>query len=142
MSQFTVPARALLASERVGHLATTNPDGQPHVIPVCYACDDDRIYIALDAKPKRVAPERLQRVRNILARPQVAFVVDRYDEDWSRLAYVMVQGNAALLDVATDAHDLALPLLRDRYPQYRTMPIDLNPIIAITPSHVIHWQAS
>jgi PPOX class probable F420-dependent enzyme len=104
--------------------------------------DDQRIYIALDAKPKRVAPERLQRVRNIQQHPQVALVVDLYDEDWSRLAYVLVQGQAEIMDVDRIEHQQALWLLRYRYEQYRTMPLELHPVIAITPEHVVHWQAT
>jgi PPOX class probable F420-dependent enzyme len=140
--QLTVRARAFLEQQRVGHLATANGQGLPHVVPVCYALADQRIYIALDTKPKRVAPERLQRVRNIQQNPRVALVIDLYDEDWSRLAYVLIQGQAELLDVDCLEHQQALRQLRLRYEQYCTMPLELHPVIAITPEHLVHWQAT
>ena len=130
---------AFLQAQRVGHLATADAQGQPHVIPVCYACDASAIYIALDAKPKRVAPQQLKRVRNILENPQAALVVDRYDEDWSRLAYVFVRGTADLILSPSEEHDHAVALLRARYTQYRTMPIDQQPVIRIRPQRVTAW---
>ncbi len=85
-----------IQSQRVAHLATASADGRPHVVPVCFAYLDGHIYIAIDEKPKRSL--RLKRLRNIEANPQVAIVLDRYDEDWSRLAWVLVQGTAVVLD--------------------------------------------
>ena len=83
-------------SQRVAHLATADANGRPHVVPVCFAYLNRRIYIAIDEKPKRSL--RLKRLRNIEENPRVALVLDRYDEDWSRLAWVLVQGTAAVLD--------------------------------------------
>ena len=135
---------AFIQSQRVGRLATADAAGSPHVIPVCFACDGASIYIALDAKPKRVAPRQLKRIRNILENPKVALVLDRYSEDWSELAYVMIRGEATLIEPEEDEHAAAIHLLRDRYPQYRTMPIHEQPIIAIRPTSVVGWgsQAS
>ena len=132
---------AFLNAQRVGRLATADRDGHPHVVPVCYACNGVSLYIALDAKPKRVAPERLKRVRNILDNPHVALVIDRYSEDWSELAYLLVRGNASLLPPGNAEHAGAITLLRDRYPQYRAMPIEDQPVIAIRPSSIISWSA-
>src|SRR5579883_3174839 len=84
----------LLRRSRVGHLATADARGRPHVVPVCFAFDGRRIVTALDEKPKRVGPRRLRRVRNIRVNPHVAFIVDRYDEDWRRLRFVLVLGVA------------------------------------------------
>src|SRR5215213_8113366 len=83
MVAFTANQLAFLQAQRVGRLATATSDAAPHVIPVCYACDGTSLYIALDAKPKRVAPERLRRIRNILENPRVALLIDRYSDDWS-----------------------------------------------------------
>jgi len=141
MSQLTTDQLAFLASQRAGRLATADPSGAPHAIPVCYACDGARLYIALDAKPKRVAPSQLKRVRNILANPQVALLVDRYSDDWSELAYLLIQGSASLLEPADPAHAAAVALLRARYPQYRAMPIEQQPAIAIAPSRIVAWGA-
>lgn len=132
---------AFLDAQRAGRLATADRQGMPHVIPVCYACDGSSLYIALDEKPKRVAPERLKRVRNLLENSQVALVVDRYDDDWSRLAYVMVQGQAELLEPGHLDHGQALTLLRARYPQYRSMALEARPVVAIRPSNIVAWGA-
>jgi PPOX class probable F420-dependent enzyme len=130
---------AFLDTQRAGRLATATPDGAPHVIPVCYACDGASLYIALDAKPKRVAPERLRRVRNILDNPRVALVIDRYSDDWSELAYLLIQGTAALVQPGEPEHVIALDLLRKRYVQYQSMPIEQHPVIAIRPTKVVGW---
>ena len=138
-SVLTPEQRAFLNMERVGHLATADSVGQPHVVPVCYAVGEAALYIALDAKPKRVGWQHLKRVRNLLVNPQVALVIDRYRDDWQHLAYLLIRGTAALLppDMAEQPH--AVALLRMRYPQYRTMPIDMQPVIAIRPHAVITW---
>src|SRR5262245_48099192 len=141
MPPFTPDQLAFLHAQRVGRLATADRAGHPHVIPVCYACDETSLYIALDAKPKRVAPERLRRVRNILENPQVALVIDHYSDDWSALAYVLIQGMAALLPPGNAEHASAVALLRGRYPQYGTMPIEEQPVIAIRPTAVVGWGA-
>jgi PPOX class probable F420-dependent enzyme len=136
------PAQAAFAEvQRVGHLATAERAGQPHVVPVCYAYAAGSFYIALDAKPKRVASERLKRVRNILDNPQVALVIDRYAEDWSALAYLLARGAAALLPPGDAEHARAVELLRARYPQYRAMPIDEQPAIVIRVESVVAWGA-
>jgi len=141
MPLFTPDQLAFLHTQRVGRLATADRAGRPHVIPVCYACDRATIYIALDAKPKRVAPQRLRRVRNILENPQVALVIDRYRDDWSVLAYVLIQGTATLLPPTDAEHTSAVALLRARYPQYGAMPIEEQPVIAIRPTAVVGWGA-
>src|SRR2546430_1473642 len=92
-----------------------------------------------DEKPKRVAGSKLRRVRNIQARPEVALVIDQYDDDWSHLGYVLVQGRAQLLPPEDTTHAHALALLRERYSQYRTMALEKYPVIVITPHHVTSW---
>jgi coenzyme F420-0:L-glutamate ligase / coenzyme F420-1:gamma-L-glutamate ligase len=130
-----------LASARVAHLATADAEWRPHVVPVCFVSHAEHIYIALDEKPKSVAPSRLKRVRNILANPQVSLVVDHYGEDWMRLSYLLISGTAALADPGTDRHAGAIPLLREKYSQYRSMAIDQQPVIAITITATHSWQA-
>ena len=134
-----------LSGAPVGRLSTASKAGAPHVIPVCFALDsgDDgaAIYIVLDGKPKRVALTRLRRVRNILENPQVALVVDHYEADWTRLWYTLVTGAAELLaDEEDDQRRRAIHLLREKYPQYREMDIDENPVIKITPRRVVAWS--
>ena len=96
MASWTAEARQFLEAHRVGHLATAGADGAPHVIPVCYALDDEAVYFVADEKPKRRPARELLRLRNLRANPRAALVVDDYDEDWTRLAYVLVRGR--LLD--------------------------------------------
>jgi coenzyme F420-0:L-glutamate ligase/coenzyme F420-1:gamma-L-glutamate ligase len=138
--------QAFLDRCRVAHLATADRAGTPHVIPICFACDwappegaaGWHIYSVIDAKPKCVVPLRLKRVRNVLENPQVALVADRYDEDWSRLGYVLVTGTATVITEGP-AHARALALLRDKYPQYRTMDLERAPVLQITPCRWVSW---
>lgn len=141
MLNLTPEQIAFIDAQRVGRLATAGADGQPHVVPVCYARDGASFYIALDAKPKRVPPARLKRVRNLLANPRAALVIDRYDEDWSALAYVLVRGRAALLAPEEDEQRRAVALLRGRYPQYRAMPIHEQPMIVLRAEAAVAWGA-
>jgi len=130
---------AFIQAQRVGRLATSDAEGRPHVVPVCYAFDGSRFYTPLDEKPKRVADRSLQRVRNIEVRPDVALLVDRYDDDWSHLGYVLVHGHASLIGPENPAHAGALAQLRRRYPQYRAMALETRPVIAIDPDSVTSW---
>ncbi len=130
-----------LSEARVGHLATADESGVPHVIPVCFAVDGDHIYSVLDQKPKRTGLTRLRRVRNILSNPQATLVADHYEEDWSRLWYVMISGRAELL-LEGEERSAAILVLRAKYPQYRDMDIDENPVIKITVERVIAWGGS
>ena len=132
---------SFLVRQRVARLATADSSGRPHAVPVCFACAPPSIYIALDEKPKDVPVTRLKRVRNILENPDVVLVADRYAEDWSLLAFVMVRGRAELLDPGTEEHAAAVRLLRGKYHQYETMRIEENPVIAIRPEKAASWGA-
>jgi len=129
--------RRFLEASRVGHLATADAAGAPHLIPVCYAADDDTLYITVDEKPKR-RDIPLKRVRNILDNPQAAFVVDRYDEDWSRLGWVMLRGPAEILDSGPE-HDRAQALIAARHPQLKRMRIAELPVIALRIARATDW---
>lgn len=130
--------RAFIAAHRVGHLATADETGSPHVVPVCYAFDGRRIYTAIDRKPKRRPARGLKRVLNVLANPSVALAIDDYSEDWACLAYVLVQGSAELLEDG-DERAAAESLLREKYPQYRDLLDSGCPVIAITPRTTVSW---
>src|SRR5215471_687444 len=130
---------AFVHGQRVGRLATADADGHPHVVPVCYAFDGVRFYTPLDEKPKRVAGNELRRMRNIEARHEATLLVDQYDDDWSRLGYVLVHGHADVLMPEDAGHAHALTLLRERYHQYLTMALETHPVIVITPDHVVSW---
>lgn len=131
--------REFLEAQRVGRLATVDADGMPHVVPVCYALVDGALYVVLDEKPKRVAARALKRVRNILANPRAALVVDHYeDADWSRLGWVMARGQATIIETGEE-HAAALRALRRRYPQYRSMELDQSPMIALRIEKLTSW---
>ena len=130
---------AFVHAQRVARLATSDTDGHPHIVPVCYAFDGERFYTPLDEKPKRVDVSELRRVRNIEARHEASLLIDQYDDDWSRLGYVLVHGRADLLSPQDPAHAHALVLLRERYFQYRSMELETRQVIAITPDHVTSW---
>ena len=130
-----------LTEARVGRLATTDEEGHPHIIPVCYVYDGQAFYTALDTKPKLVAPERLARVRHIQAQPTVALLIDEYQEDWRQLWYVLIRGTAALLS-ETDRGEQAKArrLLKAKYPSYDAglLP-DGALIIRILPTRITSW---
>ena len=131
--------RRFLEAQRVAHLATADAHGRPHVVPVCFAVSRNRIYITIDDKPKRTDSASLKRLRNIAENPAVALVADRYDdEDWSRLGWVMVRGNAEILGTGSE-HAAAQQLLRNRYPQMEAMALEKHPVIAIRIDRVTSW---
>ncbi|MGH7095308.1 MAG: TIGR03668 family PPOX class F420-dependent oxidoreductase [Stellaceae bacterium] len=129
--------RRFLVHQRVGHLATADRAGAPHVVPVCYALGDGTLYIAIDQKPKR-RDVPLKRERNIAENPNAAFVVDCYDEDWTRLGWVMLRGPVELL-AEGDEYDRAQALCRARYPQLRAMDLYGLPVIALRIRRVASW---
>jgi PPOX class probable F420-dependent enzyme len=129
--------RSFLSRRRVGHLATADRTGAPHVVPVCFAMDADALYITIDEKPKR-ADAPLKRLRNIAENPTVAVVVDRYDDDWTRLGWVMLRGRAEIL-TGGEEHSRAQAALRERYPQLNEMEIASLPVIALRIERVTSW---
>ena len=147
MPSLTESQARFLADARVARLATADANGRPHVIPVCFTYADlgyggDAVYIVLDQKPKTTEFTRLRRVRNILANPQASLVVDHYDEDWQSLRYILVSCRADLLN--GDEHEAAraVALLREKYPQYREMALDGNPVIKLAPLRYTAWSYS
>lgn len=135
---FTPSQRQFLDASRVAHLATADARGVPHLVPVCFAIEAASLYITVDEKPKR-RDVRLKRLRNIAENPAVAVTIDRWDEDWNRLAWIMLRGRAEIMPDG-DEHDRAQVLLRDRYPQYRAMDLAPLPVIAVRITRVLHWN--
>ena len=132
--------RRFIESHRVARLATADAEGAPHVVPICYVYDGERIYSALDLKPKRVSDRQLKRVRNILANPRVSLVIDDYSEDWDRLAYVLVRGRARVVEDVEESRE-AEDLLRAKYPQYSRLLEQDCTILCLTPDRVVSWGA-
>jgi PPOX class probable F420-dependent enzyme len=125
--------RERVRDARVGRLATVGSDGRPHLVPICFALEGDVLYSAVDEKPKR--SKRLQRLENIRNRPAVAVLVDHYDEDWTRLWWVRLDGAAKVLDAGSERKH-ALALLSEKYEQYREQ-LPTGPVIAV---RVERWR--
>ena len=136
----TTKVKGFVRSARVARLATGDRNGRPHVIPICYAFDGKALYSPIDEKPKKISPLKLKRIKNIRANSRVAVVIDHYDENWKKLAYVLITGRATIL-LAGQKHKKAALLLRRKYPQYRRMAIDQRPMIRIVPTRVTSWGA-
>jgi len=129
--------QAFVLHQEVAHLATADARGIPHVIPVCFAISGNMLYITIDDKPKTTFTA-LKRLRNIAENPAVAVVVDRYDEDWARLGWVMLRGRAEIHTGGTE-HQHAQALLRTRYPQLAKMDIARCPVIAVRIERTTSW---
>ena len=123
----SVAFRERVEGMRVARLATVRPDGRPHIVPICFVLAEGVLYTAVDQKPKRAS--RLVRLENVEANPRVAVLVDHYDDDWSRLWWVRLDGRARVLSDGSERRR-AVELLADRYPQYaRERPS--GPVIAV-----------
>ena len=134
----TEDAQARFAAQRAVRLATAGQDGQPHLVPITFAVDGDRIYTAVDHKPKTTP--NLRRLQNIAGNPRVALLADHYTDDWAGLWWVRVDGRASIV---TDqaAMQPYLDLLAGRYEQYRqTRPA--GPVIVIEADRWTGWSGS
>jgi PPOX class probable F420-dependent enzyme len=126
-----------IAAARVARLATVDPDGRPHLVPIVFELDGDTLYSAVDRKRKRSS--KLRRIENARARPDVTILVDHYDEDWSGLWWIRLRGRARVLDEG-DERERALALLAEKYPQYQTEPPE-GPVLAVDVSEIRDWSA-
>ena len=133
----SVLERRFLLDRRVAHLATADLRARPHVVPVCFVIAESTLYITVDEKPKQHAGT-LKRLRNIAENAAVSVVVDRYEEDWRLLGWVMLRGQACILTQGSE-HDEAQAMLRSRYPQLQQMDISRHPVIAIRVETVRSW---
>jgi PPOX class probable F420-dependent enzyme len=123
----TAEMRKRVQAAPVARLATLDEEGRPHLVPICFALDGETLYSAVDEKPKR--SKRLKRLENIRRHPKVTVLVDHYEEDWSRLWWVRLDGTARVLDEGTE-REHALELLGAKYQQYRTE-LPTGPVIAV-----------
>ena len=142
--------RRFLDGERRGILATTAPDGRARLVPVCYVLSDrvnsigrPLIYTPIDEKPKRTDnPHDVASVRDLLVLPELSLIVDRWDEDWTRLAWLRLYGSGELLEPQPherEEHAAAIAALRHRYPQYATHDLESRPIIRVAVQRVVSW---
>ena len=150
MALLTAEQRDLLHRSRRAVLGTTSPRGRSRLVPVAYAVvesgSDLIVYSALDEKPKTVSdPHELARVRDIRARPLVSLLVDEWQEDWTALKWLRLDGTASLLEpAATNSaeHDSAVAALRARYPQYASHALEKRPILRVRVERVTGWSAA
>lgn len=129
--------RSRVAEARNARLATVDAGGQPHLVPVVFVVDGDSLWIPIDHKPK--STRDLKRLRNIAAQPKVSVLVDHYDEDWTRLWWVRLDGQARVVDGA--GRDRSIGLLTAKYPQYRKKVPD-GPVIDIAVDTWRGWAAT
>ena len=139
LDELPIWARALVDEARVGHLGILDDRGRPRVLPVTFALLGGAVWSAVDHKPKRRPGERLARVRWLRERPESTLTIDRYDDDWTRLAWVQLIGTTDVVDVA--GNDGVLGALVARYPQYRDRP-PRGPLLRLTPERTVCWSAS
>ena len=130
----------IIEQGRVAHLATVDNSGQPHVVPIVYVFDGERIYTPIDEKPKRVEAYELQRVQNIEVNPKVAVIIDHYERDWKQLAWVQLRGKASLTTQGIE-YEEGLALLVTKYEQYQDMLLRGRPLIVIQVETVTSWRA-
>jgi PPOX class probable F420-dependent enzyme len=148
----TAAQRAFVAAERRAILATTSPDGRSRLVPVCFWLSPDVdsrrrpiLYTPIDQKPKESPdPRDLARVRDILVLPEVTMLVDRWDEDWSRLAWLRAYGVGEMLEPQPheiEEHRRVVAELRRKYPQYLEHELEARPIIKVAIDRVVAWGA-
>lgn len=138
----TDPERSFLVAARQAVLATLAPDGRPRLVPICFVLDEVRLvlYTPLDDKPKRDDdPLTLARVRDIRADPRVTVLVDRWEEDWTRLAWLRLHGRATLLEPGAPEHAGVVTALRAKYGQYATHRLGIRPLIRIELERAASW---
>lgn len=124
----------------MARLATADQYARPHVVPIVFAYEHPHLYTPIDRKPKRVDDwHRLRRVQNVETNGRASVVIDVWDEDWSKLRYVLLEGTADVLESGPE-RDRAIALLEAKYPQYRTLPLADAPVIRVTVERRIEWQ--
>lgn len=144
--------RRFLESRRTAILGTTDERGRPRLVPICFvlAFRDDLLgrpvlHSPIDEKPKSDPdPHKLQRVQDLHARPEVTLLVERWDEDWTQLAWLRLYGRGELLEPAARTaaeHGAAVRALRAKYPQYRDHALERRPIIRLTIDEARSWGA-
>jgi PPOX class probable F420-dependent enzyme len=139
---------------RTAVLVTMGPDGRPRPVPICAVAAEDgespmglRIHTPIDEKPKSTDdPLALARVRDIAAQPDVVVLIDHWDEDWTRLWWIRIDGRAVILrpddDAAGAERIAAIAALRTKYPQYAGHDLEARPIIRIVGLRASSWAAA
>jgi PPOX class probable F420-dependent enzyme len=143
LSSVPVSLQAKMRESRVARLTTIGERRVLHAVPVCFVCHRGAFYSPIDRKPKNVAPEKLARLRNIAATPQVALLIDHYEEDWTKLWFILIRGKATQVpSSARRERTAAIRALKKKYPQYAAgMLADDALLLRIIPRRASHWQS-
>ena len=137
--------KTIIDKATVARLATVDSECKPHLIPVVFVFDNDCFFIPIDEKTKRSKPENLKRVKNIRQNPNVALLIDEYNEDWTKLHFIMIQGKASIIGgKELEQNEQVLlqkehKLLSGKYVQYQKISIG-EYVIKIVPQKVITWK--
>ena len=132
--------RKFITRHRLAHLATIDEYSKPHVVPIVYAFDSNKLFTPIDDKPKSVKPKQLQRVRNIKLNEYVSVIIDDYSENWTKLAWVQIRGRAEILSDG-DEYEIGIKLLTEKYQQYQNIRLN-NLLIIIYLEKVLSWRAA
>jgi PPOX class probable F420-dependent enzyme len=131
-------ARQRFAAAPIARLATVTPGGQPHIVPIVFVLEGNRICSIVDTKPK--ASTSLARLRNIEANPQVSLLVDAYSDDWERLWWVRADGRATVV-ADGPVRERAITLLRAKYPQYLDAQLKFGLATIVDVERWVGWTA-
>jgi PPOX class probable F420-dependent enzyme len=128
---------------RVARLATIDSEFKPHLVPVVFVFDGNHFFIPIDEKRKTVEPDKLKRIRNIQHNPSIALLIDQYDEDWTKLTFVMIEGEASIANKSEGNLQVkqAYQKLVTKYIQYQKVRVGEMCII-ITPKKLTSWSNS
>jgi len=138
--KLTTRSFELLTLERVAHLATADQYARPHVVPIVFVYEHPFVFTPIDAKPKSVEDwHDLRRIQNIETNGRASVLIDVYHENWSKIAWVRLDGIAEILTTGDD-HKHALNVLAGKYKQYEGMPLGEAPVIRVRIEHVSQWQ--
>lgn len=138
-NQLDATVKRVLNKTRVGHFASVDEQGVPHVVPICFVLDSNTIYSLIDEKPKESKDSELGRVRNIRSNESASLVVDYYSEDWSQLFWVQLRGTATLTQPESNIHERIVPKLEEKYPQYTEHNLYARLLITLSVETTVSW---
>ena len=143
MKDLSREAIALVDHARIAYLATADQYARPHVIPIVFVWGEDKLYFPIDRKPKSQDDWRvLRRVKNIETNGRVSIVVDHYDDlDWSKLAWVLLEGVATILESGPE-RDLAATALGAKYQPYRDGSLEGRPVVRVAIERAVQWNGA
>ena len=129
----------LIKNTSIGYLATAASNLQPYMTPAVFIIQNENVYVPLDEKPKTVSISELKRVKNIQENPKVCFLVHHYDEDWTKLWFVMITGYATLLDLTSEKLKTIHNKFLSKYSQYNKIGLG-NFYIRIRINKTAYWK--